>query len=276
MHRALCAPDHAPRARRPWSPDLGLCTSGFPPSWAQAGASPLKPGSPGRAPAPIFEVVALVAGRDLLRLRAAQAAGSRAVDASAARPPRDPVLRVLRFRRADVPRPSCCCSAEALAGSLRSRRIAAVYSTLCNLARHTASLPPPPCRPPPDRLRSAQLSLGGGKLHCGDVRAARQSLLGWCGTRWDRSGPALSPWRTCRCRGPCPRDIEHAHPTAMTCWCSPRRVSAPIRDCWGCRSIHLALTLSNCSITEAAPPLLYERHRHLMWLAGPRRSDAVS
>lgn len=168
--------------------------------------------------------------------------------------------------------------AEALARALRSRRIAAVYSSPLERARHTAELAAAALQAPlrhVDDLR--ELSLGEWEGCTVEEVQARPGNPYACWVR-DPVGslpPGAEP--LAEVQGRVVRalaDIEHAHPNGddVLVVCHGGVISAYLAHCLGLPLSSIwRLTLSNCSITELAPPRLLSMNvtAHLAGIAAP-------
>jgi len=168
--------------------------------------------------------------------------------------------------------------AEALARALRSRRIAAVYSSPLQRARHTAELVAAAVQAP---LRSVddlrELSLGEWEGCTVEEVEARPGNPYACWVR-DPVGslpPGGEPLadvqgRVVRALA----DIERAHPNGddVLVVCHGGVISAYLAHCLGLPLSSIwRLTVSNCSITELAPPRLLSMNvtTHLTGIAVP-------
>jgi broad specificity phosphatase PhoE len=168
--------------------------------------------------------------------------------------------------------------AEALAGALRGRLIAAVYSSPLQRARHTAELAAAALQAP---LRSVddlrELSLGEWEGCTVEEVQARPGNPYACWVR-DPVGslpPGSEPLadvqgRVVRALA----DIERAHPNGedVLVVCHGGVIGAYLAHCLGLPLSSLwRLTLSNCSITELAPPRLLSMNvtAHLAEVAVP-------
>jgi broad specificity phosphatase PhoE len=168
--------------------------------------------------------------------------------------------------------------AEALARALRGRRIAAVYSSPLERARHTAELAAAALQAPlrhVDDLR--ELSLGEWEGCTVEEVQARPGNPYACWVR-DPVGslpPGAEP--LAEVQGRVVRalaDIEHAHPNGddVLVVCHGGVISAYLAHCLGLPLSSIwRLTLSNCSITELAPPRLLSMNvtAHLAGIATP-------
>jgi broad specificity phosphatase PhoE len=168
--------------------------------------------------------------------------------------------------------------AEALAGALRGRRIAAVYSSPLLRARHTAELAAAAVQAPleyVDDLR--ELSLGEWEGCTVEEVQARPGNPYACWVR-DPVGslpPGSEPLaavqeRVVRALA----DIERSHPNGddVLVVCHGGVISAYLAHCLGLPLSSIwRLTLSNCSITELAPPRLLSMNvtGHLAEVAAP-------
>ena len=168
--------------------------------------------------------------------------------------------------------------AEALAGAFGRRRIAAVYSSPLLRARHTAELVAAAVRAPlrnVDDLR--ELSLGEWEGCTVEEVQARPGNPYAC---WVRDPVASLPpggepladvqGRVVRALA----DIERAHPNGddVLVVCHGGVISAYLAHCLGLPLSSIwRLTLSNCSITELAPPRLLSMNvtAHLSGVAVP-------
>lgn len=168
--------------------------------------------------------------------------------------------------------------AEALAGAFGRRRIAAVYSSPLLRARHTAELVAAAVRAPlrnVDDLR--ELSLGEWEGCTVEEVQARPGNPYAC---WVRDPVASLPpggepladvqGRVVRALA----DIERAHPNGddVLVVCHGGVISAYLAHCLGLPLSSIwRLTLSNCSITELAPPRLLSMNvtAHLAEVAAP-------
>jgi broad specificity phosphatase PhoE len=168
--------------------------------------------------------------------------------------------------------------AEALAGAFGRRRIAAVYSSPLLRARHTAELVAAAVRAPlrnVDDLR--ELSLGEWEGCTVEEVQARPGNPYAC---WVRDPVASLPpggepladvqGRVIRALA----DIERAHPNGddVLVVCHGGVISAYLAHCLGLPLSSIwRLTLSNCSITELAPPRLLSMNvtAHLSGVAVP-------
>lgn len=168
--------------------------------------------------------------------------------------------------------------AEALAGAFGQRRIAAVYSSPLQRARHTAELVAAAVQAP---LRSVddlrELSLGEWEGCTVEEVEARPGNPYACWVR-DPVGslpPGGEPLadvqgRVVRALA----DIERAHPNGddVLVVCHGGVISAYLAHCLGLPLSSIwRLTLSNCSITELAPPRLLSMNvtTHLTGIAVP-------
>lgn len=153
--------------------------------------------------------------------------------------------------------------AEALASALRGRRIAAVYSSPLQRARHTAELAAAALQVP---LRSVddlrELSLGEWEGCTVEEVQARPGNPYACWVR-DPVGslpPGGEPLADVQGRVvQALADIERAHPNGddVLVVCHGGVISAYLAHCLGLPLSSIwRLTLSNCSITELAPPRL--------------------
>ena len=168
--------------------------------------------------------------------------------------------------------------AEALAGAFGRRRIAAVYSSPLQRARHTAELVAAAVQAPlrnVDDLR--ELSLGEWEGYTVEEVQARPGNPYACWVR-DPVGslpPGGEPLadvqgRVVRALA----EIERAHPNGddVLVVCHGGVISAYLAHCLGLPLSSLwRLTLSNCSITELAPPRLLSMNvtAHLFGVAVP-------
>jgi len=153
--------------------------------------------------------------------------------------------------------------AEALAGALRGRRVAAVYSSPLLRARHTAELAAAAVQAPleyVDDLR--ELSLGEWEGCTVEEVQARPGNPYACWVR-DPVGslpPGSEPLAAVQARVVrALADIERAHPNGddVLVVCHGGVISAYLAHCLGLPLSSIwRLTLSNCSITELAPPRL--------------------
>jgi broad specificity phosphatase PhoE len=168
--------------------------------------------------------------------------------------------------------------AEALAGAFGRRRIAAVYSSPLQRARHTAELVAAAVQAPlrnVDDLR--ELSLGEWEGCTVEEVQARPGNPYACWVR-DPVG-ALPPGGECLAdvQGRVVRalaEIERAHPDGddVLVVCHGGVISAYLAHCLGLPLSSIwRLTLSNCSITELAPPRLLSMNvtAHLSEVAVP-------
>jgi len=168
--------------------------------------------------------------------------------------------------------------AEALAGAFGQRRIAAVYSSPLQRARHTAELVAAAVQAP---LRSVddlrELSLGEWEGCTVEEVEARPGNPYACWVR-DPVGslpPGGEPLadvqgRVVRALA----DIERAHPNGddVLVVCHGGVISAYLAHCLGLPLSSIwRLTVSNCSITELAPPRLLSMNvtTHLTGIAVP-------
>ena len=168
--------------------------------------------------------------------------------------------------------------AEALAAALRGRRIAAVYSSPLQRARHTAELAAAALQAPlrnVDDLR--ELSLGEWEGCTVEEVQARPGNPYACWVR-DPVGslpPGSEPLadvqgRVVRALA----EVERAHPNGedVLVVCHGGVISAYLAHCLGLPLSSIwRLTLSNCSITELAPPRLLSMNvtAHLAEVAEP-------
>jgi len=168
--------------------------------------------------------------------------------------------------------------AEALADALRGRRIAAVYSSPLQRARHTAELAAVALQAP---LRSVddlrELSLGEWEGCTVEEVQARPGNPYACWVR-DPVGslpPGSEPLAAVQARVvQALADIERAHPNGddVLVVCHGGVISAYLAHCLGLPLSSIwRLTLSNCSITELAPPRLLSMNvtAHLAEVAAP-------
>ena len=168
--------------------------------------------------------------------------------------------------------------AEALARALRSRRIAAVYSSPLQRARHTAELVAAAVQAP---LRSVddlrELSLGEWEGCTVEEVEARPGNPYACWVR-DPVGslpPGGEPLADVQGRMVrALADIERAHPNGddVLVVCHGGVISAYLAHCLGLPLSSIwRLTVSNCSITELAPPRLLSMNvtTHLTGIAVP-------
>lgn len=168
--------------------------------------------------------------------------------------------------------------AEALADALRGRRIAAVYSSPLLRARHTAELAAAAVQAPleyVDDLR--ELSLGEWEGCTVEEVQARPGNPYACWVR-DPVGslpPGSEPLAAVQARVVrALADIERAHPNGddVLVVCHGGVISAYLAHCLGLPLSSIwRLTLSNCSITELAPPRLLSMNvtAHLAEVAAP-------
>ena len=168
--------------------------------------------------------------------------------------------------------------AEALAGAFGQRRIAAVYSSPLQRARHTAELVAAAVQAP---LRSVddlrELSLGEWEGCTVEEVEARPGNPYACWVR-DPVGslpPGGEPLADVQGRMVrALADIERAHPNGddVLVVCHGGVISAYLAHCLGLPLSSIwRLTLSNCSITELAPPRLLSMNvtTHLTGIAVP-------
>ena len=168
--------------------------------------------------------------------------------------------------------------AEALAGAFGQRRIAAVYSSPLQRARHTAELVAAAVRAP---LRSVddlrELSLGEWEGCTVEEVEARPGNPYACWVR-DPVGslpPGGEPLADVQGRMVrALADIECAHPNGddVLVVCHGGVISAYLAHCLGLPLSSIwRLTVSNCSITELAPPRLLSMNvtTHLTGIAVP-------
>jgi broad specificity phosphatase PhoE len=168
--------------------------------------------------------------------------------------------------------------AEALAGAFGQRRIAAVYSSPLQRARHTAELVAAAVQAP---LRSVddlrELSLGEWEGCTVEEVEARPGNPYACWVR-DPVGslpPGGEPLADVQGRMVrALADIERAHPNGddVLVVCHGGVISAYLAHCLGLPLSSIwRLTVSNCSITELAPPRLLSMNvtTHLTGIAVP-------